>query len=353
MKQHPPTDEPDPGRDPRWLDIDDQAPTEGIPPEDHQLWADHLWVGSLLEEAHRPSGETERAVEHHLEQWRLATLPTEGANKSVAGQVGTGPAIPPGREPNRRHWLISALSISAALASVFVLWSISSGTASTAQAAYLRAKEQAFQPVDRTYRITFDLPSPSTIQADLYLRGPRELALAVAGPLDSTTWIGTTRERSWLAPAVGPVFVAKDFQPVLEKFFQRLQLPAMSLRIADVLQTLEKDYSLELGSDQTIPAFGRTPARQVIARKREGFRPLLPMKVTFWTHPDTGVVGRLILDWSGQLEHIAVRQVTFELRQQRPLPDAWYDHTSHHEPLRPVLLMEVPARRETSASPTP
>ncbi len=329
-----------------WLDPDDDGPKD-LSREDSRRMGDHLWMGALLEEVHRPTGQTEQEVEEHLSRWRRST-----EVEPVKARTSSGPAIPAGHEPSRRSWLISTLSVSAALASVFVLWSMSGGTTPTAQAAFERAKQRAIEPVDRQYRIEFDLPGVPSIEAELYLRGHDQLALMVKGPFDSKHWIGTTREKSWFAPVVGPVLVAKDFQPVVEHVSQRLGLPPISLRIADVLKTIENDYALDLEKDELIPVFGSTPARHVLAIKREGFRPLLPMKISLWTHPDTGVVGRLILDWTGQLENLAVRRVTFELTEQKPLSITWYEHAAHHEPLRPVLMLEPPVAKDSSEQTT-
>ncbi len=338
-------DLPETGSLPSWLDPDEDG-LRNLASEDSRRMGDHLWMGALLEEVHRPVGQTEREVEEHLSRWRRSN-----EVEPVSARTASGPAIPPGHEPSRRSWLISTLSVSAALASVFVLWSMSGGNTPTAQAAFEQAKQRAIEPIDRQYRIQFELPNIPAVEAELSLRGHDQLVLMVKGPFDSKHWIGTTREKSWFAPVVGPVLVAKDFQPVVEHVSRRLGLPPISLRIADVLKSIENDYSLDLEQDELIPAFGSTPARHVVAIKRKGFRPLLPMKISFWTHPDTGVVGRLILDWTGQLENVAVKQVTFELTEQEPLPDAWYEHASHHENLRPVLMIEPPTSKE-SAGPT-
>ncbi len=195
---------------PDWLDPDEEA-NRDLSPEDSRRMGDHLWMGALLDEVHRPAGQTAREVEEHLSRWRRSN-----EVEPVTARTTSGSAIPPGHEPGRKSWLISTLSVSAALASVFVLWSMSGGTTPTAQAAFEQAKQRAVEPVDRKYRIEFDLPNVPSIEAELYLRGHAQLALMVKGPLDSQGWIGTTRERSWFAPAVGPVLVAKDFQPVLE-----------------------------------------------------------------------------------------------------------------------------------------
>jgi hypothetical protein len=330
---------------PDWLDPDSQALAE-LSAEDRRRLGDHLWMESLLIEAHRPTGATAREVEDHLARWNQKTQQASPKTTTAPNSMG-GPAIP---ATIGRHWLFSAISVSAALASVFVFWSISSGTTPTAQAAFSQAKQRAVELVDRTYQIRFVLPQVPAISAELYLRGPDQLALRVSGPAENSTWIGTTRERSWLVPAIGPVLVANDFQPVLEHFARSLRLPRMSLRISDVLNSIENDYSLELAGDEMIPAFGSLPARRIIATKREGFRPLLPMKVTLWTHPDTGVVGRLVLEWSDQLETVAVRQVTFELTDQNPQADNWYDHASHHQANQPVMILDRPANKKGSPS---
>jgi hypothetical protein len=350
-----PQDNPDDKPFVPWLDPS-AIPPDDLSAEDRRRFGDHLWMESLLREVHRPIGASDREVEEHLARWEQATSPASipsHATTHARARTTAGPAIPPAADSVARHWLFSTMTISAALASVFILWSFSSGSTPTAQAAFAQAKQRAVEPVDRKYLIEFTLASLPLVHAELFLRGPDRLALKVEGPAENSVWIGTTRERSWLVPSIGPVLVANDFQPVLDHFSRMLRLPSMSLRIADVLSMIEKDYAMELANDEMIPAFGDTPARQVVARKREGFRPLLPMKVTFWTHPDTGVVGRLVLEWAGQLETIAVRKVCFELAEEKHLPDRWYDHSIHHADQSRVLVLDVPPRKEQDPAATP
>lgn len=300
--------------------------------------ADHFVLDALLDHLSANDGaEIDRRMDQLIPRLPQPAESTEAeqAQAEVMTSVGV----------RRQRWFASGMSLALGLAGVMTIgFLFSQATAPTAEAAVHRARQAADQQVDRHYRVQLDLPALPDLSANLYLRGGDNVALHVRGPLDFSVWLGSSRSKAWVVPSVGPALVAREIEPIQSRLEQLAGLPLPMLKIANVLQALEADYQLHLRADQTLSNRPGGPCRHVLALKREGFRPLLPQRVECWVDPETGVVVRLVLSWTQQVEELAVRQIEFNLVDQDAQPDNWYQATAHHETGRPTLeLNAVPA----------
>lgn len=325
----------------RWLDDETARESSEPPPEtpgrpygvdDRRCYADQLFVDAILHEA--VAGDPASA--DHRVTAVLARLDEEAP-------VASGPTF--ARAPFRRQWIVSVLSVVAAVAGLCVLWVANEVTLPSALAAVEHARREACRPIDRHYQVVVDLAAVKGLQADLFLRGADQVALEARGPLDFSVWIGSDGNRAWIVPRVGPVVVAHDFERIQDRLAEMAGLPVPLLKITHVLEALSRDYDLEMAAEETVADLGGKNWRHVRAAKRPGFRPLLPKNVQFWADPQTGDVGKMILDWSGQVENLAVHRIEFQLVDKSERAPDWYGHDSHHDPDRPVLDLVSPDSR--------
>lgn len=323
-----------------WLDDDVDVNSADAPPsmsagEGRRAYADQLFVDSALREAFDRGGVgSQRNIEQVL------------AKIHAPGEATVGPRSETQSLSRRRSWIVSGLSLAAALAMFAVLWLANEATTPSALAAVEQAKHQADRPVDRHYRVAIDLAAIRGLKADLYLRGGECVALHVRGPLDVEAWIGSNGSRAWFVPNAGPVVVAHDFEPMRDFLAEIAGLPVSWLKVSDVLEALSRHYQLEVADEAPVAELGSAPWRRVCGVKQPGFRPLLPGRVDFWADPQTGEVGKMILDWAGTIENFAVERVELILVDKSDRPADWYEHWRHHEPNRQVVDLRQPGDRE-------
>lgn len=315
---------PNPSGD--WIDASgaepDRAAISSLGPADRRAFADQLFVSTLLD--HVVGGQS-------LESDRLV----DAVLRNVGGE--TTPPVPKTTAPvsSRRRWFMSALTVTAGVVGVAIVWVANEATLPTAQAAVEQAIRQANRLVDRHYRVTVDLGPLKPIQADLYLRGRDRVALHAHLPLDP--WLGSDGETAWLAPKIGPVFVFEDVFRVQERISNVVGVPLPFLRISNVLGALSQDYDLRLVGSELLDGVKDVQWRRVEATLRPGLRPFAPGNVEFWADPESGDIGRLVLDWSGQIEHLAVRRIEFRLVDKQERSPMWYQHAAHHQAGRGLI----------------
>jgi hypothetical protein len=321
-----------------WLDDDvdpADAPATMAAGVNRRAYADQLFIDSSLREVFGDGGgESQRQIEQVLAKIR----------EPVAMSAESG--LPASSNSGRRSWIVSGLSLAAAIVGVGLLWLANEATTPTALAAVDQAKHQAGRPLDRHYRVAIDLAAIRGLNADLYLRGRECVALHVRGPLDVEAWIGSNGSRAWFAPKAGPVVVAHDFEPMRDFLAEIAGLPVKWLKVSDVLEALSRDYELELAEEAPVAELGPASWRRVCGVKQPGFRPLLPARIEFWADPQTGEVGKMDLDWAGTIENLAVERIRLILVDKSDRAADWYEHWRHHEPDRQVLDLRQPGGRE-------
>jgi hypothetical protein len=323
--------------------LDDEASPDALPTdlseESRRQYADHLLLHSLLDAVTRGSGD----VDADLWSALSSRLDEAAAESAVEGEsvdpipVGSSAGPTAVSAGGRRNWLISSIGIALSLMVVGSAWLLMPGATPTARAAVEEALQQADRRVDRHYQIKIDLAAVADVEADLYVRGSNQFALHARGPLDVSVWLGIDGEKAWLAPAVGPVVVASEIQAIQERLASLSGLPIEFLMVGNVLRMLERDYTLTM-----VPQDEQAGTlRHIVAIKRKGFRPLLPSRVDVWTSPKDGLVHQLLLDWSGQVENLAVRRVEFVLTDETPRGASWYEHSDHHADGVPVIQLDA------------
>lgn len=310
-----------------WLDSfasdPDSSSVAALEPAARRALADQLFVDVLLD--HVLGGET---------------LESQALVDKVLTQVEEVPAAPAPEVvaaggSSRRRWIASGLTIAAGIIGVAIVWTVNEATLPSAEAAVEKAARQATRPVDRHYRVAVHLRAVQPIHADLYLRGANHVALNAHLPLDP--WLGSNGQVAWLAPKLGPVFVVDDVFRVQERISNVVGVPLPFLRITNVLGDLARNYDLRLKGVGKLEGFAHARWLRVEATLRPGLRLFAPRNVELWADLKSGDVGRLVLDWSGRIENLAVQRIEFHLVDKDERPAAWYEHTAHHRPGRDVI----------------
>jgi hypothetical protein len=302
----------------RLIDDDDASHTsESMDDATKRQLADQLLVDALLTESLCSTSAADR--ENRMARL-LDSLPAESASPSHVA-------------PSRRRWITSVATFAACVSLMLTFWTWAAPM--SAEAAVEKSLRQAECPIDRHYVLTMTGGALDQTKLDLYLRGKRLSCFQLVGPLKITAWVGINAEHNWLVPKVGPVVVARDFSELRERLLQSAELPVQVLQIADIIRFVRDDFEVTLTEDPS----GTPSQHHIEARKRPGFRPLLPDHVDLWADKESGLITRAVLQWLGPVEKIAVRTIEFKLVDETPRSVEWYEHHRHHEPDRPVIRL--------------
>ena len=292
--------------------------------EDRQRITDLFALHALLERVHADPNQTEQRIRRVLSNLDADPSLTEPATIPL-----------PMRSRARRRWLVTGLSMAAAIGGIAMLF-LFSGITPTAQAALARAIEAANQLVDRSYRVVIQ-PARGPrgpISCELFVRGGTELALSYPALLMGNIWLGYDGQQAWIAPPRGPILVSTD-PKLLSARLPDDELDMELLSVSTILARLRDHYSLELLPGERLEQDDPAPWQRLRGTRRPD-HVLGPTTIDLWADPSTGVVRRLVLLWPQTVRGQA-RRITFDLTGEAPMPADWYGHNAHHGPGRVVL----------------
>jgi hypothetical protein len=250
---------------------------------------------------------------------------------------------PPKLTSWRKFWIPAAAAAALAVAAIPLL-------PMPATAALDRVIAAVAESRDRTYQIEAldERPGePAAPRADrgrfpvegslhgatLWLRGDDQFVLRQSLPSGEVRLIGGHRTESWEIRGNNPVRISNDparfSGGILAK---RRELAFLDLR--HQLSELKKFYQIEWLER---PSSGPWKIRGTRADSDQGGA----KEIELWFDPDSGLLERMILRQLPRA-HGGPRDITVTLQATEPLPAAFFTHTHHHEPGRPVLNTPEP-----------
>lgn len=176
-------------------------------------------------------------------------------------------------------------------------------------------------------------PKPSLDGAHLFVRRPNQFVLQRNLDAGQSFVTGSNGRVSWAVRPDGPVRVSSD---VLE--FSR-DVPghehAMPLNnLHEGLQQLETAYDVQVMPVEQAEQRDSDPSRLLVAVKKRGFRGPKRVEITYAS--SSGEIRQLrFIDMPYGPERITIR-VT--LLSDQPLAPEFFDHQSHHDPVRTVEI---------------
>lgn len=281
-------------------------------PESEPRNADERFLDALLERVHRDDRVArERRIEGALSRTVLRSRrrrwPTWGPR---AGRL---------------------LAVAAVVLAAVLISTLGKGGAGSAVAAVQRSLDVMQLPVDRQYELQVE-PAGSRgapVPGNLYVRGGSLLAVRLEGMMGEL-WLGEGKDSSWVVPPPKsfPVFVSakgRHFRRVLPV---EIETPLPLLQISSILLRLKDDYDVEFGE-----AEGELTTLHARRTRAAGNRDQ-PVEIRLAVRAD-GVVQRLVMRWEDP-EPGRPSKATLRHLGDRPLPDDFYEHASHHSG-RPVI----------------
>lgn len=319
-------------------------------PEDHQNLDDFT-----LRVLHGVADEAEKSALHRLlrtdseARRRFVIHATQHAmlcREGAAGSLASDPKLyfermedkGQGRTWARKVWLAAAAVAAILLVSSLLL------RPTDAMAALEKVVQAAQETASRCYSIRVleagppDEPAPGRGPyppanhldgATVWMKGPGEFVLRQGLPNGEVRMFGGDRAGSWTMRGLGPVKVSPNTTRFGGAIFT-LSGEVTFLDLRTQLGRLRADYDVEW-IDYESP-----DVRKLRARRQHHVQGG-PKVVELWFNPVSGVIERLILCQLPR-SNGGPRSLELVLLSTDPLPDAFFRHTSHHEPERPVLL---------------
>ena len=286
--------------------------------EDRRRVADVQWLDALFEHLHgRNAAAVEKSVSMVLTRLRDEVEGPAPVPVSSRGRL---------RSTRRFRPLFIAATM---LVLIAVFW-----WQNTSQSAYAmidQAFQSALMPTDRTYRVTkaANASSAAHYSATLYLRGSKQFVYETTGPLGGKIWIGSNGREFWFIPPVGPVLVGEAEQFVVQ-WLNRSKTEMPFLQLTTILKRIRDNYDLTVLTDERLeangPAFHRLHARRRQDSPADDARS--PESIELWANHKTGVIQRLVLTRSDQRRALLAQIVTFDLTDESPLSEEFYDFSS-------------------------
>lgn len=312
--------------------LDEQAATESfanLEPADRRRVADLQWLHSLLAQVLQRD-----AVARDRRITRVCLAVRDDAARQVQ----------PGSDPRRtrRVWL-APVAMAAALVLAAVIFRGQISPPRSAIAAVESSLKEAQSSPDRRYHVQTQWQSPGgdvrERTGELWVRGATHFLLQQESPLGEL-FIGSNGEEHWLAPAIGPVFVADDLR-AFEQMLPGKPLATPFLQVTTMLERLADRCDLSLAAEEELPAVdgkGTVRCTHVVGRKRVTEDALSPDVIELWTARQSGVAYRIVARWTSDPDRVGPREVQLNWAPlNEPVATEWYDHASHHQPDRRVI----------------
>ncbi|QDU98607.1 hypothetical protein [Lignipirellula cremea] len=272
---------------------------------------------------------------------------------------GEEQAQPLAASPPRR-WLRSFVAVATIACCVLIaavfLWHGVSSTPTAAAVELDRIIAVNSSPTDRTFSISLEEtsfpeerrkavqterhrpPKPSIDGALLHVRGPNQFVLQRKVPEGQLFVTGSNGRVSWAVRPDGPVRFSSD----LTRFNHDVpgHEQAMPLNnLHDGLEQLHAAYVVQVLPVESLEddtAVAAEPSRLLVAVKKPGFRG--PRRVEITYAAASGQIRQIrFVDMPYGPERLTL---SMTLVDERPLGAAYFDHESHHDPLRVVEFEE-------------
>lgn len=252
----------------------------------------------------------------------------------------------------RRRMTAIAAALIVTVAASFLIWIGLSGTSVSAAAELKRIIVASVRGQDRTYRITVEEPplldhrhsqkaatdrrppKPPFDSATLHVRSGNQFVLIRQTPEGQPFVTGSNGKTSWAVKPDGSVRTSSD----LNRFNRDLpgHEQAMPLiDIADGLDRLRAAYDIEIlpvePADDDSAGNGEQ-SRLMVAVKKRGFRGPRRVEITYFV--TSGLIRQMrFVEMPYGPERLTLRLTLIE---EKPLGEAFFDHTSHHDAQRTV-----------------
>lgn len=215
----------------------------------------------------------------------------------------------------------------------------------------------ALQLIDCTYdlrRVTRTAATEQTITGRLYLRGDEDYVVTLPHMA-----LGRRGADYWFVPTDGAVLLSHDFSwvnvaqyPEINELGMLEWLPRPTAEItldsiSSILTLMKQSYHLELQRGASLAGI---PNRcDLLIARRSQPDPQLPRVIRVWADDTSRRVYRFECDWEPGGRSNGPDLMVANLVSTAPLADAWYEHQSHHDSGRPVVV--VPPLRANRAQP--
>jgi len=175
-------------------------------------------------------------------------------------------------------------------------------------------------------------------EAVLYLRSTDQFVLYRRAKDGRLVVSGSNGRESWLVHPKGPVLVSDDPHAFRIPLPQDVaQIPFVDIKAT--LLRLREGYRIEPLPDEPLDSDPTTLWKRLRAEK---IRPSQkgPKWITIWYHPQTYVLGRLVLERLHMQGRPELKRLAITLIDESPLRADWFEHTAHHATGRPVIPAE-------------
>jgi hypothetical protein len=179
------------------------------------------------------------------------------------------------------------------------------------------------------------------VSAELYVDGADRFLLRHPPiPLLGEVSIGGNERENWIVPTRGPILVGNE--TMLQQWMaDKRDFSTPYLHVTTILHRMSNDYDLKMLPDEDV-ASPSQPETTVRCRRVRGIlrdtNRGLPRTINLWADRDTGIARRVILDWELQPGQFGRSTVTFELVGSKEVPPDWFEHATHHDESRSVIL---------------
>lgn len=257
--------------------------------------------------------------------------------------------------PFRQRWVMSALSVAAALMVLAVIWASSNGTEVSAYAAVEQVYSAATSMQDREYRVVSEVNKFGevvNVESTLYVRGGEKYSIRHPFMLGEI-WLGNNGHQGWLVPPSGIAITrdeTRDNPHYIRRWTNDSGFVLPELQLTALIAHLRDQYELELLPSEPLSSTPQALAAaaaedlqpeqlartEVMWRRIHGTlnveQPGRPVVVDVWCHPETGVARRIDLIWDRTASpepSFFLQRMTVELVRDHVLDDSWYEATGH------------------------
>lgn len=164
--------------------------------------------------------------------------------------------------------------------------------------------------------------------AILYLRGKEQYVLYRHTPSGQTVINGSDGQTNWLIRPARPALVSSNRQAF------RIPIPEdlanlLTLDFSATLQQIRERYKIKyLG---TVPVGqAQEGSWSYLHATRQNREPRGPRVIRIWAHPDTGLLRRIEFADIHLQDSPGPKKMIIDLTDEKPLPQDWFIHTTHH-----------------------
>lgn len=319
---------------------------EAVSAGQRERLVDLQWLDAMLEQSQKPADATKAAIQSVLSRLReevasngamdvpTSLIVTPTSSDSIAVSTSNVPLAPQRRLASRsqRRWW-SSLAVVATLATFLILWW--PWQRQSADAMFERAmKAAAIDSYDRVYDVLItrrDSPDEPR-QAELTVRGGKKFVFEQTRPFGGKLVIGGNGQEVWLVPVLGPVVVGGT-DSVLPEWTKRVGADMPFLQITAALKRMRAQYEITHLPAEEIPHHKGTFHHFVGHRQFRYWAPFgfAPAQIDLWADPESGVVHRLILQWTADAKGLVPEKVELNLTDKKPSSEKVYDYSYYAE----------------------